>query len=158
MSNPTKIYCDNLSIIHVAKNPIFHAQTKHIDVHYHFVREQVLSGEVELMHVSTDRQIADIFTKPLGLDKLRHFSGELGLHHLDMLNLKWIKEEQEEEHEKERERSGGNHHGGSDRDAESEGKFDSELAEEAKEGSKGRNHREKLRATESGGDKVGIKT
>jgi hypothetical protein len=40
-------------------------------VHYHFIRERVLSGEVELKHVSTDRQVADIFTKALGLDKLR---------------------------------------------------------------------------------------
>ena len=81
VSDLTTIYCDNLSSIHLAKNPVFHARTKHIEVHYHFVRERVLSGEVELVHVSTDRQIADIFTKPLGLDKLRHFSGALGLHH-----------------------------------------------------------------------------
>jgi hypothetical protein len=57
-------------------------------VHYHFVRERVLSGEVELEYVPTDRQTADIFTKPLGLDKLRKFSGALGLRHLDMPNLR----------------------------------------------------------------------
>jgi hypothetical protein len=57
-------------------------------VHYHFVRERVLSGEVELQHVPTDRQTADIFTKPLGLDKLRQFSGALGLRHLDVPNLR----------------------------------------------------------------------
>jgi hypothetical protein len=81
------IYCDNLSSNQLAKNPVFHARTKHIEVHYHFVWERVLSGEVELQHVSTDRQIADIFTKPLGLDKLRQFSGTLGLRHLDVPNL-----------------------------------------------------------------------
>ena len=43
----------------------------HIEVHYHFVRERVLSIEVDLVYVPTNRQIADIFTKPLGLDKLR---------------------------------------------------------------------------------------
>ena len=48
MSNPTTIYYDNLNNIQLAKNPIFHAQTKHIEVHYHFVRERVLFGEVEL--------------------------------------------------------------------------------------------------------------
>ena len=42
------IYCDNLSSIQLAKNPVFHARTKHIEVHYHFVHECVLSGEVEL--------------------------------------------------------------------------------------------------------------
>jgi hypothetical protein len=71
VSDPTVIYSDNLSSIQLAKNPVFHARTKHIEVHYHFVRERVLSGEVELQYVPTDRQTADIFTKPLGLDKLR---------------------------------------------------------------------------------------
>jgi hypothetical protein len=88
VSDPTVIHCDNLSSIQLAKNPVFHARTKHIEVHYHFVWERVLSGEVELQHVPTDRQIADIFTKPLGLDKLRQFSGTLGLRHLDMPNLR----------------------------------------------------------------------
>ena len=71
VSDPTTIYCDNLSNIQLAKNPVFHARTKHIEVHYHFVRERVLSGEVELQYVPTDRQTADIFTKPLGLDNSR---------------------------------------------------------------------------------------
>ena len=68
VSDPTTIYCDNLNNIQLAKNPVFHARTKHIEVHYHFVRERVLSGEVELQYVPTDRQAADIFTKPLGLE------------------------------------------------------------------------------------------
>jgi hypothetical protein len=79
VSDPTMIYCDNLNSIQLAKNLVFHARTKHVEVHYHFVRERVLFGEVELTHVPTSRQIADIFTKPLGLDKLRQFSGALGL-------------------------------------------------------------------------------
>ena len=48
VSDPTTIYCDNLNSI-----PVFHARTKHIEVHYHFVRERVLSGEVELLYVPT---------------------------------------------------------------------------------------------------------
>ena len=87
VSNPMTIYYDNLSSIQLAKNPFFHARTKHIEVHYHFVRERVLSGEVELQYVPTDRQNADIFTKPLGLDKLRQFSTALGLWHLDVPDL-----------------------------------------------------------------------
>jgi hypothetical protein len=86
--DPTEIYCDNLSSVQLAKYPVFHARTKHIEVHYHFVRVRVLSGEVELTHVPTNRQIADMFTKPLGLDKLRQFSGALGLRHLDVPNLR----------------------------------------------------------------------
>ena len=69
VSDPTMIYYDNLNNIQLTKNPILHARTKHIEVHYHFVRESVLSGEVKLQYVPTDRQTADIFTKPLGMDK-----------------------------------------------------------------------------------------
>ena len=79
VSDLTTIYCDNPSNIQLAKNPVFHNLTKHIEVHYHFVREHVLSGEVELVYVPTDQQVADIFTKPLGLDKLRKFSSALGV-------------------------------------------------------------------------------
>ena len=43
---------------------------------------------MELLYVLKDRQTVDIFTKPLGLDKLRQFSGALGLQHLDVLNLR----------------------------------------------------------------------
>ena len=57
-------------------------------MHYHFVCERVLSSEVELQYVLTDRQTTDIFTKPLGLDKLQKFLGALGLRHLDVLNLR----------------------------------------------------------------------
>ena len=64
-SNPTMIYCDNLSSIQLAKNPIFHAQTMHIELHYPFVSERVLSCEVELVYVPTDRHTS----KPLGLNK-----------------------------------------------------------------------------------------
>ena len=73
------IYCDNLSSIQLAKNPVFHARTKHIEVHYHFVREQILAGDIDLVYVSTEEQVADIFTKALGAEKLRRFRIMLGL-------------------------------------------------------------------------------
>ena len=88
VSDPTMIYCDNLTSIQLVKNPIFHARIKHIEVHYHFVCEHVLSGEVKLQYVPTNWQTTDTFTKPLGMDKLRQFSGALGLHHLDLPNLR----------------------------------------------------------------------
>ena len=150
------IYCDNLSSIHLAKNPVFHARTKHIEVHYHFVRERVLSGEVELTHVSTDRQIADIFTKPLGLDKLRYFSGELGMRHLDTPNLRGRKEQEAECTPKELAEKCtlcGGHHGGRDAESDEEFDFDFRPAEEA-EGSKDRNFTEKPKITEEGGDEA----
>ena len=47
------LLCENQSSIKIAHNLVFHARTKHIEVHYHFVRERVLSKEVDLSHVST---------------------------------------------------------------------------------------------------------
>ena len=67
------LYCDNLSSIQLARNPVFHARTKHIEVHYHFIREKVLSGEIDLEYVNTEEQVADIFTKALGVEKLQRF-------------------------------------------------------------------------------------
>jgi hypothetical protein len=56
------MHCDNQSAIKLAKNPVFHARTKHIEVHHHFVRERVLGGEISLDYILTDQQLADIFT------------------------------------------------------------------------------------------------
>ena len=54
VSDLTKNYCDSVNNNQLAKIPVFHARTKHIEVHYHFIRERVLFGEVELTYVSTD--------------------------------------------------------------------------------------------------------
>ena len=69
----TTIYIDSQSALAVARNPVFHACTKHIEVHYHFVRERVLDGDIDITYVRTDEQVADIFTKALGAEKLWHF-------------------------------------------------------------------------------------
>jgi hypothetical protein len=70
---PIVIYCDNINSILLANNPVYHVRTKHIEVHYHFIREKVLVKEIDLIHVSTEDQVADIFTKALGTDKLKKF-------------------------------------------------------------------------------------
>jgi hypothetical protein len=67
------IYCDNISSILLVTNPVYHARTKHIEVHYHFIRETILAKEIDLIHVSTEDQVVDIFTKALGTDKLKKF-------------------------------------------------------------------------------------
>ena len=67
---------------------MFHSCTNHIEAHYHFMHEQVLSREVELRYIRTDRQVSDIFTKPLGSHKLQSFSKMLGLQHLDVPHLR----------------------------------------------------------------------
>ena len=58
---------------------MFHARTKHIEVHYHFIRERVLDGDIDLTYVRTDEQVTDIFTKALGVEKLRRFRAMLGV-------------------------------------------------------------------------------
>jgi hypothetical protein len=48
------IYCNNISSILLANNLIYHVRTKHIEVHYHFVRKKIIVGEINLIHVSTE--------------------------------------------------------------------------------------------------------
>ena len=70
---PVVIYCDNINSILLVNNLVYHARTKHIEVHYHFIREKILAKEIDLIHVSIEDQVADIFTKALGTDKLKKF-------------------------------------------------------------------------------------
>ena len=71
IKDPILLYCDKMSGIHLARNLVFHAWTKHIEVHYHFIRERFLARDVDMQHISTHLQMVDIFTKALGADKLR---------------------------------------------------------------------------------------
>ncbi len=70
---PIVISCDNINSMLLTNNPIYHARTKHIEVHYHFIREKVLAKEIDLIHVNTENQVANIFTKALSTDKLKKF-------------------------------------------------------------------------------------
>ena len=79
IKDPIPLYYDNMSSIHLARNPVFHAHMKHIEVHYHFIREHVQAGDVDLQHISTNLQTTDIFTKALEANKLRQFMPDLGL-------------------------------------------------------------------------------
>ena len=73
------IYCDNQSAIAMTGNPVQHSLTKHISIRYHFIREQVLEGTIELHFVPTDQQLADIFTKPLPEATFNKLVNELGM-------------------------------------------------------------------------------
>lgn len=74
-----KIHCDNSSTIKLSKNPILHGRTKHIDVKFHFLRELVKEGTVELIFCGTKEQIADIMTKPLKLESFVKMRSMLGV-------------------------------------------------------------------------------
>ena len=63
------LYLDNKSAIDLAKNPVFHGRSKHIDVRYHFIRECIEHGEIIVKHVPSEAQRADILTKALATVK-----------------------------------------------------------------------------------------
>jgi hypothetical protein len=73
------LQCDSNSGISVAKNPMLHSKTKHIEVRYHFLRDNVEKGKITLIHVPTHNQLADIFTKPLDQATFTRLQGELGV-------------------------------------------------------------------------------
>jgi hypothetical protein len=70
---------DNRSAEELSKNPVFHERSKHIDTRYHFIRECVTNGKVEVKHVSTDDQLAEILTKALGRVKFIELRRQLGV-------------------------------------------------------------------------------
>ena len=73
------LYSDNQSAILLTENPVFHARTKHVEVHYHFIREKVLQEEIEMRQIKTDDQVADLFTKSLSTSKLEMFRRQLDI-------------------------------------------------------------------------------
>jgi hypothetical protein len=73
------ILCDNTSAISVSENPVMHSKTKHIDVRYHFLRDNVEKGKIKLSYIPTEFQLADILTKPLDSSRFAFLRGELGM-------------------------------------------------------------------------------
>jgi hypothetical protein len=62
----TLLFCDSQSTIHITANPVYHERTKHIEIDCHKVCEKIQLGLVQTLHVTSQNQIADIFTKSLG--------------------------------------------------------------------------------------------
>ena len=80
-SSPTHLMMDNQSAMALAKNPEFHSRTKHIDVHYHFLREKIAEEDLALDFIPTGEQIADVLTKGLPKQKFEVFVSGMGLRH-----------------------------------------------------------------------------
>ena len=70
---------DSSSAISVAKNPVLHSKTKHIEVHFHFLRDHYEKGDIDLCHIDTQNQLVDIFTKPLDQAQFARLRGKLGV-------------------------------------------------------------------------------
>jgi hypothetical protein len=79
------LLCDNESVIRMADNPIEHSLTKHIDIWYNFLRDHQQRGDIEIAYVSTQEQLADIFTKPLDEKTFSKLRNELNI--LDSRNF-----------------------------------------------------------------------
>ena len=77
------ILCDNTSAMNMAKNPVQHKRTKHIDVRHNFLRDNVEKGNIVMEFCKTEDQVADIFTKALGRESFQKNRLELGLIFLD---------------------------------------------------------------------------
>ncbi|GKB43752.1 retrovirus-related pol polyprotein from transposon TNT 1-94 [Tanacetum coccineum] len=77
------IFCDNTSAIAISNNPVLHSRTKHIDIRYHFIRDHILKGDIELHFIPTEYQLADIFTKPLDEPTFTRLKAELGMLNID---------------------------------------------------------------------------
>jgi hypothetical protein len=78
-SLPTTLNCDNQGAIRLSKDSTFHGHTKHIDVHFHFIRQTVSQGHISLCYCPTEDMIADTFTKPLARFKFEKFRDLLGV-------------------------------------------------------------------------------
>nr|GEU29443.1 hypothetical protein [Tanacetum cinerariifolium] len=72
-------FYNNTSAIAISNNLVLHSRTKHIDIKYHFIRDHILKGDIELHFVLTDLQLADIFTKPLAEPSFTRLVDELGM-------------------------------------------------------------------------------
>ncbi|KAK9912717.1 hypothetical protein M0R45_036566 [Rubus argutus] len=77
LSQPPAFYCDNISAIALAANPVFHNRTKHVDVDFHFIREPLATNSMRLHPISSAANVADIFTKSLPKHRFFDLSSKL---------------------------------------------------------------------------------
>ncbi|GJV65994.1 retrovirus-related pol polyprotein from transposon TNT 1-94, partial [Tanacetum coccineum] len=77
--NKIPLYCDSQSAIAISCNPVQHSRTKHIHTRYHFIKEQVENGIIELYFVRTEYQLADMFTKALPEERFQYLVRRIGM-------------------------------------------------------------------------------
>jgi hypothetical protein len=69
------LMCDNISAISIAKNSVFHKKMRHVERRHHFLRDHVEKGDIEIRYIDIERQLADIFTKPLDSSRFADLRG-----------------------------------------------------------------------------------
>ncbi|GJR64533.1 retrovirus-related pol polyprotein from transposon TNT 1-94 [Tanacetum coccineum] len=94
--NKIPMYCDNKSAIALCCNNVQHSRSKHIDIRFHFIKEHVENGVIELYFVNTEYQLADIFTKALGRERIEFLINKLGMRSFTPETLKKLADEVDE--------------------------------------------------------------
>nr|GEX34793.1 retrotransposon protein, putative, unclassified [Tanacetum cinerariifolium] len=94
--NKIPMYCDNKSDITLCCNNVQHSRSKHINIRYHFIKEQVENEVIELYFVNTEYQLADLFTKALGRDRIEFLINKLGMRSFTPETLKQLIDEVDE--------------------------------------------------------------
>ena len=75
----TCIFCDNHSCVKMMKKPVFHDNSKHIEIKFHYIRNIIQSGALKLQYMETKEKIVDVLTKPLARVKFKYFRERLGV-------------------------------------------------------------------------------
>jgi hypothetical protein len=71
------LMCDNTSVISIVKNPVFHKKMRHIEKRHYFLRDHIEKGDIEMRYIDTERQLANIFIKPLDSSRFDDLEGGL---------------------------------------------------------------------------------
>jgi hypothetical protein len=79
-ANNIPIYCNNTAAICLSKNPILHSRSKHIEIKHHFIRDYVQKGILDIQFIDTEQQWADIFIKPLTVERFDFIKKNLNKH------------------------------------------------------------------------------
>nr|GEW33187.1 putative ribonuclease H-like domain-containing protein [Tanacetum cinerariifolium] len=94
--NKIPMYCDNKNAIALCCNNVQHSRSKHINIRYYFIKEQVENKVIELYFVNTEYQLADLFTKALGRDRIEFLTNKLGMRSFTRETLKKLMNDEDE--------------------------------------------------------------